>query len=216
MRLFLVRHGQTRANVSAIIQGGDDPLTDLGRKQAHTTGETLATMADVTHLYTSPMIRARETAGIIGNYVDLSPDPVDGIEEIDAGHAVGMTWEEWTVANPELAERLRSDKRSLEDRWEGGESGREFADRTLKAFDRIVTSHLGTDDVVAVVSHGGPLAWISARLHGDELGRWPFRRSDFLNCSITEVEVDEHGVQHVRVLNQVSHLEYLQESARIP
>lgn len=211
MRLFLIRHGQSRANVDAIIQGGDDPLTDLGRTQAHAAGKHLADRRGVTHLYASPMARARETAEIIGNYLDLKPSLEAGLAEIDPGTAVGMTWDEWTATNPELAERLRSNKRTLEDRWEGGESGQEFVDRIFASYDRIVTQHLGTDDVVAVVSHGGPLSWISARLHGDSLQAWPFGRSDFMNCSVTEIDVDEDGVHTVCALNEVTHLEGLGE-----
>lgn len=206
MRLLLIRHGQTHGNVSEVIQGDDDPLTDLGREQAHAAGQFLKETQQVTHLYASPMIRARETAEIIGSYIDLSPEFEPGLAEIDAGDAVGMSWAEWSEANPEIAARMRSDARTLDDGWVGGENGREFADRVFAAYDRLVTSHLGTDDVVAVVSHGGPLAWISARLHGDELHRWPFERSVFQNCSVTEIDVDPEGIESVRVLNGIDHL----------
>ena len=206
MRLILIRHGQSQANVDAIIQGDDDPLTNLGRTQAHAVGLHLGVRGDISHLYASPMARARETAEIIGGYVGLEPSLEAGLAEINPGSAVGMSWEDWTAANPELAERLRTTQRTLEDRWEGGESGQEFVDRIFGTYDRIVTQHLGTNDVVTVVSHGGPLSWISARLHGDSLERWPFSRSDFRNCSLTEIEIDSDGTHTVCVLNQVSHL----------
>lgn len=209
MRLFLIRHGQSRGNIDAIIQGADDPLTDFGRAQAHAAGRLLGDRGDVTHLYASPMARARETAEIIGSYLDLEPALEEGLAEINPGVAAGMTWDAWTAANPELAERLRSAERTLDDRWEGGESGQEFVERIFAAYDRIVTQHLGTDDIVAVVSHGGPLSWISARLHGDSLHSWPFDRSDFRNCSVTEIEIDADGVHTVCALNQVAHLERL-------
>jgi probable phosphoglycerate mutase len=211
MRLFLIRHGQSRANVDAVIQGDDDPLTDFGRAQAHAAGKHLGEQGGITHLYASPMARARETAEIIGSYIGLEPSLEAGLAEINPGTAAGLTWDEWTAANPEIAERLRSNKRTLEDRWEGGESGREFVDRIFTAYDRIVTQHLGTDDVVAVVSHGGPLSWISARLHGDSLEYWPFDRSDFRNCSVTEIEIDAGGVHTVCALNQVTHLAQLEQ-----
>ncbi len=75
-----------------------------------------------------------------------------------------------------------------------------------------MTDHLGTDDLVTVVSHGGPLAWISARLHGDPLEKWPYERATFVNCSISEVEIDEQGAHTRFVLNQVEHLEALEEA----
>lgn len=214
MRLLLIRHGQTHGNVSATIQGEDDPLTDLGRQQAHAAGRFLAESFSITHLYASHMIRAHETAQIIGAYMDLKPALEPGLAEIDPGHAAGMTWDAWTEANPELAARLRSAERTLDDAWEGGESGRQFSTRIFEAYDRLVTDHLGTNDVVAAVSHGGPLAWISARLHGDDLERWPYEWSIFRNCSVTEIEIDADGVQTVCALNTVEHLQILDEASR--
>lgn len=207
MRLLLIRHGQSQGNLDAIIQGADDPLTDFGRSQAHAVGRFLGQRREVTHLYASSLARARETAEIIGSYIGLRPSLEPGLAEIDAGVAAGMNWDAWTIAHPEVAERLRSAERLLDDRWEGGESGREFVDRIFEAYDRIVTQHLGADDVVAVVSHGGPLAWISARVHGDPMEQWPHDRAVFVNCSISELEIDEEGVHTIGAWNQASHLE---------
>jgi probable phosphoglycerate mutase len=207
MRLLLVRHGQSLANIEARIQGDDDPLTDIGRAQAETAGAFLAQRGDITHLYASPLARARETALIIGRHVGVAPVFERGLAEINAGIAVGLTWEEWEAKYPELAARIRSDERTLADRWEGGESGQEFADRIFTAYDHIVTQHRRTDDVVVVVSHGGPLAWISARVHGDPMDVWPSARAIFGNCSISELEIDANGAHTVGAWNQVGHLE---------
>lgn len=211
MRLLLVRHGQSQANIDGVIQGADDPLTDLGRQQAHRAGRWIGDRHEATHLYASPLARARETAEIIGTFIDREPELVAGLAEINAGHAVGMTWDAWSAANPEQAARIRSTERTIEDRWEGGESGQEFIDRVFAAYDEIVTRHLGSDDVVVVVSHGGPLAWIAARLHGEALDRWPFTWSRFMNCSITDIEIDEEGAHTVCALNDIAHLEGLDD-----
>lgn len=206
MRLLLIRHGQSQANIDSIMQGGDDPLTDAGRSQADAAGRFLGEHAHISHLYSSSLARARETAEIIGGYIDLDPKLEPGLAEINLGDAAGMTWGAWTAANADIAERLRTANRTLDDRWHGGESGHEFVARIFEAYDRIVTQHRGTDDVVAVVSHGGPLAWISARVHGDPLERWPFERSEFGNCSISELEVDEEGAHTIGAWNQIGHL----------
>ena len=207
MRLLLVRHGQSLANVEARIQDDEDPLTDIGRAQAAAAGRHLAQRGDVTHLYASPLERARETALIFGAYIGIEPVFERGLAEINAGTAAGMLWDEWTARYPEQVARMRTSARTLADRWEGGESGQEFADRILAAYDRIVTQHRGTDDVVVVVSHGGPLAWISARVHGDPLDAWPASRAIFGNCSISEIEVDARGAHTIGAWNVLDHLE---------
>jgi probable phosphoglycerate mutase len=206
MQLLLIRHGQSQANIDHIIQDDHDPLTDLGRQQADSLGRHLAASREITHLYSSPLARARETAEIIGRHIGLDPVFEPGLAEINAGTAAGMTWDAWTEAYPEIAARLRSAERSLDDRWEGGESGHEFVARVYAAYDHIVGQHLGTDDVVAAVSHGGALAWIASRLHGDPDDVWPYERAVFGNASVSEILIDEDGSHTIGAWNQTDHL----------
>lgn len=207
MRLLLLRHGQSRANLEGIIQGDDDPLTDVGRAQADRLGAYLADRYRITHLYVSPLARARETGEIVAGHISLQPRFEPGLAEINAGTAAGLRWEEWRLLDPERADRWRWEVRHIDDQWEGGESGRSFSDRVFAAWDRIVADHLGTEDVVAVVSHGGALAWITARLYGDPMDYWPASRAGFLNCSVSELTIDAEGVHAFGPWNQTSHLE---------
>lgn len=67
MRLILIRHGESEANVAGIIN--DDParsvsLTTQGRAQAEAAAESLRT-APFTHAYASEFLRARQTAEIL-------------------------------------------------------------------------------------------------------------------------------------------------------
>lgn len=212
MRLILVRHGQSLGNVEARIQGSEDPLTDFGRSQAATVASAIAARGDVTHLYASPLSRAFETATIIGNAIAVAPTPLAGLAEIDAGTAAGMLWQEWAEANVERAAQISEANRSLSVAWDGGESGHDFSRRVFAAYDEIVTRHQRTGDVVVAVSHGGPLAWISARLHNDPIDVWPSTRGIFANCSLTELEVDPHGNGTIVSLNVITHLDTLSAS----
>lgn len=207
MRLLLVRHGQSLGNTEPRhIQGNDDPLTDFGRAQARSVGRHLAERGDVTHLYASPLERAFETASLIGSTIGLDPVPVPGLAEVNPGSAAGMLWDDWRMQHPEEAAKLTSATGRMEIQWLGGESAQEFADRVLAAYDELVTRHLGTDDVVAAVSHHGSLAWISARVHGDVEDIWPLERAGFRNCSVSELEVGANGHGTPRGWNMVDHL----------
>ncbi|HWV36110.1 MAG TPA: histidine phosphatase family protein [Thermomicrobiales bacterium] len=205
MRLLLVRHGQSLGNIESRIQGDDDPLTDHGRAQARAAARALAERGDITHLYASTLMRAFETASIIGRAIGLDPVPVPGLAEINAGTAAGMLWSEWSAQFPEEARRMASDDRYLE-AWAGGESGKTFSERVLAAYNEIVTRHQGTQDTVTVVSHGGALAWISAHIHGDPMDVWPSARAGFVNCSISELEIDATGQGEIIAWNQADHL----------
>src|SRR6266536_1904048 len=66
-RLYLVRHGQSEANVTweFSYRRVDPPLTERGLRQVNATAEYLASL-DVDGLYSSPMTRALQTAEIFG------------------------------------------------------------------------------------------------------------------------------------------------------
>jgi broad specificity phosphatase PhoE len=205
MRMLLIRHGQSLGNIEGRIQDGTDPLTEQGRVQARAVAAALAARGELTHLYASPLARARETAEIIGAATGVAPVPVDGLAEIDAGIAAGQLWADWSAANPELAATMDRDD-VLGDGWPGGENGVTFSGRVLDAFQRIVTDHLATDDVVAVVAHGGSLAWIAAHLHGDPMDRWPNRHATLANCSISELTVGPDSKLAFASWNEIAHL----------
>lgn len=206
MLLILVRHGQTKGNIERRIQGHDDPLTDVGRSQAHAVARHIAATYSLTHLYASPLLRAFETATIIGQATHVSPVAVPALAEIDAGHAVGALWDDWRAQNPKLAETMAQPDRSLDAGWAGGETGWQFGSRVISGYREIVTRHIGRSDVVVAVGHGGSLAWIAALAFGDSLEIWPGARSGFHNCSISELRIDVDGQARPGLWNRIDHL----------
>jgi len=143
--------------------------------------------------------------------VGQTPVPIAGLAEIDAGRAAGLLWTDWRLANPELSEIMADPNRPLDRGWDGGENGQEFGARVIAAYGEIVTRHVGTDDVVVAIGHGGSLAWIAAKAHGDPLDIWPGARSIFLNCSISELVIDRDGHGEPGAWNQAGHLADLVE-----
>lgn len=73
MKLTLVRHGETDYNAKRLVQGyKDNPLNETGRNQAKTMGKLLKLRGyhfDV--LGSSELLRAKETAEIIGSFLNL-------------------------------------------------------------------------------------------------------------------------------------------------
>ncbi len=72
--ILLARHGETNDNLEPLrFQGfSDTPLNDTGRRQAHQLAETVA--ADgIRSLWSSDLVRARETAEIVGERIGLAP-----------------------------------------------------------------------------------------------------------------------------------------------
>ncbi len=61
MQIFFVRHGQSEGNLGGDYAPSDPPLTELGHAQAARAGLALSGKS-ITALYTSPMMRAMQTA----------------------------------------------------------------------------------------------------------------------------------------------------------
>ncbi|NLI88809.1 MAG: histidine phosphatase family protein, partial [Epulopiscium sp.] len=65
MRLYIVRHGQTKWNKEKRMQGwADSKLTELGRKQAKLLGESLENI-EFNQVVSSPLGRTRETSKLV-------------------------------------------------------------------------------------------------------------------------------------------------------
>jgi broad specificity phosphatase PhoE len=88
MRALFLRHGESAHNAHTgeepLSDEHGDLLTELGRDQAAAAGEALRE-AGITHLYTSPMRRATETAEAIGAALDLQPEPIPYAFELHSG-----------------------------------------------------------------------------------------------------------------------------------
>ena len=86
--IVFARHGQTAPNREGLVLGRADPdLTDEGHQQAALLAATLAGEA-VTTVVASPLLRARQTAEVIGKACGVPVVVDDRLLEIDWG-----TWE---------------------------------------------------------------------------------------------------------------------------
>lgn len=157
MRLYLVRHGETHANVARLLDtahpGAD--LTEIGREQAEHLSRRLHT-EDLAAIYASDLLRAHQTAQPLAALLGLDVVTVEGLREIQAGD-YEMT-SEWGAFIEALA-RWRVDP-SLP--IPGGESGLEFMARYDAAITRIASD--GHESALAV-SHGGAMrVWCAGSL----------------------------------------------------
>lgn len=78
-RLLFVRHGQTDFNESNRLSGRiDSVLTDKGREQATEAGQKIKSYQDIKIdiIVSSPLIRAKETAGIIANIIGYPKEKI--------------------------------------------------------------------------------------------------------------------------------------------
>ncbi len=94
MKVYLIRHAQSEENVldlklqmtarsyNELLQRSHDvPLTLEGERQAQ---ELIARLreARITHLYSSPFLRALRTATVLGDSLGLQPQILDDLREV--------------------------------------------------------------------------------------------------------------------------------------
>ncbi len=157
MRLYFVRHGQSEANVQMVISNRDLPhaLTELGRQQAEALARSLADVP-ITAIYSSPILRAAQTAQIVAAFRGLSFEFADALREPDCGIMEGRGDEEAWVEHRRVMEDWVWQRR-FDSRIEGGESYHDLRARFVPFVDRLVAAHDDTDDNILLVTHGSLL-----------------------------------------------------------
>ena len=158
-RLLLVRHGETDWNAEGRLQGQiDRPLSDFGRRQARQLAEELED-EEIGAIYSSDLARARETAEIVGERLDLPVELDSDLREKDWG-----SWEGLTAVERDRVEFV-------------GESTQAHQERMLRGLARISAQH-PDGDTVLIVTHGGSMRRVQTAALGmalpvvENCGRW--------------------------------------------
>jgi broad specificity phosphatase PhoE len=149
--VLLVRHGETADNASARFQGRlDTPLNERGREQSRAVAQALRDEG-LRALYCSPLLRAHETARIVGAAIGLEPILDERLVEADAGDWAGRL-----IADILAGERAQYARWRAADpafRFPGGESVAEQAARIAAALADVAAGPLPA----VVVTHGGTI-----------------------------------------------------------
>ncbi|MGZ5857347.1 MAG: histidine phosphatase family protein [Burkholderiaceae bacterium] len=161
--ICITRHGETDWNRDGILQGWFDvPINELGRQQAHELAATL-TDAGFAAVWSSPLVRARETAEIVSAKLQLPPPfSHEGLKERNFGAIQGIPKDELAELNPAMLEQIL--RRNPAGEFVGGETMDEFADRVLAAFSDIGARHHG--ERVLVITHGWVMDVVTRHIGG--------------------------------------------------
>jgi len=187
-RILLVRHGESQHNASGDRLSGltDVPLTTRGRNQATALGGLLSRF-EVGAVYSSPLSRARETAGFA---LPGSSDHVriaNCLIELDYGVYEGTPSSSLTEDDPIVELWQRSPGTLV---FPEGGSVADHAHEALRGLLSIAERE--TEDVIACFSHKTTIRLIVAGVIGLPLDY--FRRIPCDNASITTLTYSEAGL----------------------
>ena len=242
MQLYLLRHAQSEnnarweANPGEPFRYSDIPLTELGRQQARAVAEHFAQSNldspvnqynadnrkgfDLTHIYTSLMCRAAETAHIIAEQLDMA---LYGRTDL---HEWGGVYE-WDVENDEKIGMPGPDRAFftehfprlvLPDDFDNAgwwnrphEPHADVPARVRRVLKFLRTKHGKTDDRVLVVTHGGFLNFFL----GNFLGLTPKRALKNLDKNQWFV-TNNAGLARIDMSQDFAGLVYLNRSTHLP
>lgn len=199
-RICLVRHGETNWNAQQRIQGQIDiGLNAAGLAQAAAAARWLAG-EPVVALYSSDLLRARQTAESIASTLKLLPILRPEFRERRYGLFEGLTYAESRAAY--AADYLSFERRDPEFVIPcGGESLQQLHQRVSTGLQLLAAGHRG--ETIVVVTHGGVLDIVNRLVRGNPLSS----PRDFLIPNAAINWVSAHGdAWRLEVWGQTEHL----------
>lgn len=185
--ICLVRHGQTDWNALGKLQGQTDiPLNELGKKQARQCGEFLSE-EDWDVIISSPLKRARETAEIISNYIEVPVIEKIAFIEKNFGVAEGMTAAEREAA---FTDKL----------YPGQENQDSLRNRLMNGLQEIQKDY--PDKKVILVAHGAVIHFILRLMSNESIVSKEMR---LFNACLSTIRFDADS-WIIDDFNQVNHL----------
>jgi broad specificity phosphatase PhoE len=157
MKLYFVRHGESEANTQHVISNRESlfGLTTRGKGQAKALAQNLKNFP-MTAIYSSPVLRARETAEILSQEFHLPYQSTEALREYDCGILEERSDEVSWKLHSEIAEDWTVNHNYLR-KPEGGESFLDITKRFIPFIESFTHNHLDSQNPVLFVSHGGLL-----------------------------------------------------------
>lgn len=154
MKIYFVRHGESEANTLNIFSntGRKHPLTALGRTQA---AELAGELEGIPFhaIYSSPILRAVETAVILSERLHAAMIQEDALREFSVGeledHAEPEAWQRFADLN----------KAWYDEQWDcklpGGDSFFDLRNRFIPFVTQLIHQYSLSSINLLLVSHGG-------------------------------------------------------------
>ncbi len=197
--LVLVRHGETdhtRRRLFSGRKGADPGLSDDGRAPVRGTADWLAGLTQQEPVVvSSPLRRARESADIVSERLEVPYTVVEGLTEASFGAWEGLTYAEVAERDPAALASWIGDV----DQPAGGtgDSLRAMAERMVRTREQLVADHPGR--LVVALAHLTPIALLVQQAL--EMPLTALVRTEISPASVTVVAWYPDGRPVVRLLN---------------
>lgn len=215
--IYLVRHGETDANLNSIYQGCrfNPPLNKTGAAQILCLANFLAKEApDVRTIYTSPFQRTLDSMAIIANALSQKGEKgIDGrllprmliergLAEIDHGDWDGYTFKTVRKRWPAISKQWQEGNQNLV-KFPNGDNIKNARKKAVNAFNRILEDNF--EEQIIIVAHGGVNALILSNILNTTFFR-PIRQSNAcVNIIERRIENKKESFK-IALMNSTAHL----------
>ena len=177
--IYFVRHGETVWNVENKICGmTDSPLTEHGREQAKQTGELVKNSGlHIDEILYSPLSRAADTAKAIAEATGIPARKEPRLREQCFGKYEGT---------PRDGAEFKISKTHFADRYDGGESMLQLAQRLYNLLDELKAD---TSKTYLLVAHNGIARVVQSYFH--DMTNEEYAAFGIKNCELREFQFDD-------------------------
>ena len=183
-KVYLIRHGVTIGNTEKRYIGvrNDQPLCEEGIKATEELRSRIPASfyKQIDKVFSSPMIRARETAKIL--FDDREINIVEELTETDFGYFEGKNYNDLN-GDPIYQNWINSNG---EDPIPGAEPREDLIARSMTGLMKAL-GDMKSDECIAIVCHGGNIMGLISHLTGENYFHFMTKN---LECWVMDLETD--------------------------
>jgi len=202
--IITIQHTQSVHHTNGMVGSWTDwELTELGKTQADGIGKKLSeelreSLKDKKIvIYSSDLIRAKQTAEAVAKYFDITPIFKQELRERNLGKCCGKSVQ-W------LRENIECPEKTVDDRlFSDGESKRDAWNRLKPFFDSVMTDEC---EIIIVVSHGGLLCHFNAMFLGMPVESLNNGDIHGLSGGVSHFIVSDDGKHFVKRISDMSYI----------
>ena len=198
--IITIQHTQSVHHTNGMVGSWTDwELSELGVKQAENIGEKLKAELEGKEyvMYSSDLLRAKQTAEIVGKYLGVTPILRNELRERNLGKCCGKSVQ-W------LRENIEKQERTIDDRmFSDVESRRDEWNRLKPFFEGIMSNN---EENIIIVSHGDLLSVFNAMFLGQDVEAINTCEVFGLAGGISHMFENDEGKRYVKRISDMSYI----------
>lgn len=160
MNIYFVRHGESEGNVTRTHQHEETPLSSSGKSQAKNVAKRLKGH-EIDVIYTSPYVRAKETANTISKSIGKPVKVLNDLRELpNPSELHGLHYEDPKAIK--IKNKMKNNYHKPDWKYSDEESFNDLKERSFKLLSFLIKNH--KDDNVLCICHAGIIKVNIARM----------------------------------------------------